>query len=206
MILRIRPRKWDLCSGIVDRECSKSLSDLVARFGELALQLWSTKLNIVYYLREYGNILFAPVSEENQASRVVRLDEYDTALDGRPIQAVVQPVIAAFGAPDEKEYQKRKIWAKAVVWISNRDRPPPVMIMRRSSKRVPRKSSNPLDTRIQSFSLTLWNHQSLITIQCQSLRYYALYSRVAWGLASTCSVIPRRVTIGLDSAKTCGNI
>jgi hypothetical protein len=102
-----------------DRRLRKleSLSRIQARFGELALQLWSTKLNIIYHHREYGNIPFALVSE---ASRVVRLDEYDTALDGRPIQVVVQPMIAAFGTPNGKEYQKRKIWAKAVVWISNK--------------------------------------------------------------------------------------
>lgn len=132
-------------SSIADAQ--ESLLDPVARFGELALQLWSTNFNIVYYLGEYGNILFAPVSEENQASRVVRLDEYDTALDGWPIQVVVQPMIAAFGTPDGKDYQKKKIWAKAGVWISNKDRPAPVM--RRSSTRAAEKSSNSPGAKIQ---------------------------------------------------------
>lgn len=128
----------------------KSLWDPVARFGELALQLWSTKIDIQFcHLGDYGNTPFALASEEMQAARVVRLDEYDTALDGRPIQVVVQPMIAAFGTPDGKEYQKKKIWAKAGVWISNKDRPDPVMIMRRSSMRVAEKSSNSLGARIQ---------------------------------------------------------
>lgn len=130
----------------------KSLCDPMERFGELALQLWSTKIDIRYcHLGTYGNTQFALASEEMQAARVVRLDEYDTALDGRPIQVVVQPMIAAFGTPDGKEYQKKKIWAKAGVWISNKDRPAPVMIMRRSSVRVAEKSSNSLGAKIQGY-------------------------------------------------------
>jgi hypothetical protein len=81
---------------------------LVARFGELALRLWSTEVNIEYYhIEEYDNASFVLASEEMQAARVMRLAEYDTALNGRPIQVVVQPMIAAFGTPDGKEYQKK---------------------------------------------------------------------------------------------------
>jgi hypothetical protein len=61
---------------------------------------------------------------------------------------------------------------------------------------VPEKSSNSLGVRIQSFRLTLWNHQSLITIQYQSLRYYVVYSRMdpnrakllaAWQVPGECA-------------------
>ena len=38
-------------------------------------------------------------------------------LDGRRVQAVIQPAIVAYGNEDGTNYDRHKIWAKAVVWV-----------------------------------------------------------------------------------------
>jgi hypothetical protein len=107
--------------------CGKTqLLDVVVEFGLLALQLWSQKSHVVYHgLNYFSKLSFSVNSDEMQAARVVRLEENDARLDGRPIPIVVQPLIVAFGTPDGKDYQKRKIWSKAVVWVSNKNHVPP---------------------------------------------------------------------------------
>lgn len=115
----------------------QQLRDVVVDFGEFALQLWSQKYDVKYQtLKQLECRSFSVTAEDMEAARAVRLDENDTALDGRPIQAVVQPLIEGYGTPEGKEYDKRKIWSRAVVWISNKNRPEPQPVIRRKSLKV----------------------------------------------------------------------
>jgi hypothetical protein len=97
------------------------LFGIVGDFGLFALQLWSQKSFVVSSgLKYFSELVFLVNSDEMEAARAVKLEERDTGLDGRPIPVVVQPLIVAFGTPEVKDYQKRKIWSKAVAWVSNR--------------------------------------------------------------------------------------
>ena len=71
-----------------------------------------------------------------EAARAVRLEENDAALDGRPIPVVVQPLITARGTPKGKDYQKRKIWSKAVVWVSSKNNASPEASLQKLVKYV----------------------------------------------------------------------
>jgi hypothetical protein len=110
----------------MDGQDKRRLLDIVIEFGSFALKLWSQKSVIsIYGLRHFSEKAFSVSSAEMEAARAVRLEESDSGLDGRPIPVVVQPLIVAYGTPEGKDYEKRKIWSKAVVWVSSKNKSPP---------------------------------------------------------------------------------
>lgn len=105
----------------LDQEELEILLNIVSRFGEFALQLWALKTEIKFEeLAYFRHKKFGVHSPEMAAAHIVQLEPGDTRLDGRPISIVVQPLIVALRKADDKKPEKRKIWAKGVVWLSNR--------------------------------------------------------------------------------------
>src|SRR5438034_3228757 len=94
----------------MQEQARQALREPVVRFGEFAIQLWSMRSDVCFEeLPYFSTRPFSFGSDEMQAARAVRLDDYDTSLDGRPVQVVVQPLITAHGTADGREYQRRKI-------------------------------------------------------------------------------------------------
>lgn len=105
----------------LDQEELEILLNIISRFGEFALQLWALKTEINFEeLAYFRHKKFGVHSPEMAAAHIVQLEPGDTRLDGRPISIVVQPLIVALRKADNKKPEKRKIWAKGVVWLSNR--------------------------------------------------------------------------------------
>ena len=101
-------------------EEKESLINTFRAFGDFSIRLWSQKYHVEYSglwrLRDRRFMLAAP---DMIAADAVKLDENDKSLDGRPIAVVLQPLIEGYGTPDGKEYNKRRIWSKAKVWVSS---------------------------------------------------------------------------------------
>ncbi|KPI45756.1 uncharacterized protein AB675_251 [Cyphellophora attinorum] len=109
-----------LDSRLSKRERS-DFAELVQKFGNLALQLWSQNHEPKYVLpRMLKGMQFKHSSPDMEAARVVGLEKGDRSLDGRPIMVVLQPLIQGFGDQNGHDYDKHRIWSKAVVWVSNR--------------------------------------------------------------------------------------
>jgi len=105
----------------LDQEELEILLNIISRFGEFALQLWALKTEINFEeLAYFRHKKFRVHSQEMAAAHIVQLEPGDTRLDGRPISIVVQPLIVALRKADDKKPEKWKIWAKGVVWLSNR--------------------------------------------------------------------------------------
>jgi hypothetical protein len=105
------------------REDNKEwLVEILTNFGEFAVQLWSLEAHIqLEGLEHFRTRRFQANAADLVAARGVGLDTNDPRLNGRPICMVVQPLIFAYRMAGDKELGKKKIWAKAVVWVSNKD-------------------------------------------------------------------------------------
>lgn len=94
--------------------------DIVAEFGNLALRLWSQNHHVYYHsLHKLKGELFRETRPDLEAAQALRLEKGDRRLDGRPVVVVLQPLILAAGTQDGKNYNKSRIWSKAVVWVSD---------------------------------------------------------------------------------------
>jgi hypothetical protein len=105
----------------LNQEERQILLEIISRFGEFALQLWVQKTEIKFEdLTYFRHKKFEVNSQEMAAARIVQLETNDTRLDGRPIPMVVQPLIVALRNSNNKKPEKQKIWAKGVVWLSDK--------------------------------------------------------------------------------------
>lgn len=95
---------------------SDDLHSLYHQAAELALSLWAQRTSIACYGQQHLHE-FNSSSPFMTAHRLQHLDEDDTRLDGRKILMCIQPAVLAFGNEDGEDYDKSKVWAKAVVLL-----------------------------------------------------------------------------------------
>jgi hypothetical protein len=87
--------------------------------GELFLSLWTQKVWITTWsIEELKGADFRICSKYMEPHMCHGLsDGDDTSLDGRPVFAVIQPAIFAYGNEHGRNYDQHKVWAKAVVFL-----------------------------------------------------------------------------------------
>ena len=101
------------------------LLGVVTKFGDLALELWGLKREIkLEGLDYFADKPFQVRSAEMVAAKITQLQEGSIRLDGRRIPLVIQPMIASYVKIEGKNARRRIIWAKGVVWVSNREEAP----------------------------------------------------------------------------------
>lgn len=94
----------------------QELQLLYHRAGDLSLSLWAQRS----FMRCYDLKDLKVFSRDNAfmtAHRLHHLDEDDDRLNGKKVLAVTQPAIVAYGNEDAENYDRGKVWAKAVVLI-----------------------------------------------------------------------------------------
>ncbi|KAF1995079.1 hypothetical protein P154DRAFT_581215 [Amniculicola lignicola CBS 123094] len=100
------------------------LIKIISKFVDLTSKLWCLKTDIQYHGLGHleDNTRFSVGSKDLVAARILQLEDGDTRLDGRPIPLVLRPKIDAsprLGSGGKE----RVVWAKGVVWVSNRANP-----------------------------------------------------------------------------------
>ncbi|EXJ65389.1 hypothetical protein A1O7_01730 [Cladophialophora yegresii CBS 114405] len=113
----------DFCKDFVrsglDEVAKGDLLSIVAAFGDFAIEIWSQKYDVQYFcLNSFERDVYKVSDERMELARAVGVEEGDVSLDGRPIPCVVQPLILGYGTSDGKNYDRKRVWSKAVVWVS----------------------------------------------------------------------------------------
>jgi len=97
---------------------SDDLYRLYHQAGGLALSLWAQRTVIASHgLQRLHK--FRASSSLMTAHRLHHLDEDDKRLDGRKILLCIQPAVLAFGNENGENYDKSKVWAKAIVLVED---------------------------------------------------------------------------------------
>lgn len=117
------------CKDFVESDLPQAAKDdllaIVAAFGDFSIELWSQKSNVKYYgLKQLEDRVYAVADEEIDLARAVGVEEGDTGLDGRPIPVVVQPLVLGYGSHDGREYDRSRIWSRAIVWVNKEGKVP----------------------------------------------------------------------------------
>ncbi|KAL4958912.1 uncharacterized protein BDV14DRAFT_206163 [Aspergillus stella-maris] len=95
----------------------QELQALYTQASRLALSLWTQRASMrCLSIRDLP--LFSVANPITSVHRLQHLDEDDTRFDGGRILLVVQPAILAFGTEHAENYDQFKIWAPAVVLVS----------------------------------------------------------------------------------------
>jgi hypothetical protein len=107
---------------------TKAKTDFTAKLNKIfneaasmAYMLWTRRTDMrVYSLHDMGETLFDAESPYFEPDTLVRHDDHDDGLRGRPITMVVHPLLKAYGTDEAKDYDEGRVWAKGVVWLDSR--------------------------------------------------------------------------------------
>jgi hypothetical protein len=104
-----------------DEEKKKELQAIYQQAGTLSYRLWTQRTNLrCTTLREMGRQTFDADNEYLTPHSLVRYDDHENQLKGKPITLIVHPLIEALGTSEGKDYGSRRIWACAEVWLDSR--------------------------------------------------------------------------------------
>ena len=106
-------------SSVSPYQRQEELYGMLRDAGELFLSLWTQKVWITTWSIEKLKGADFHISSKYMEPHVCHglLDGDDTSLDGRPVSAVIQPAIFAYGNEHGRNYDQHKVWAKAVVFL-----------------------------------------------------------------------------------------
>ncbi|KAF2102745.1 hypothetical protein NA57DRAFT_71731 [Rhizodiscina lignyota] len=100
------------------------LVELMTRAAELAFKLSTQRQHVTSHqlkdLPRKGSALrFSYNSEflQHHALHNLQLSEDEHCLDGAEVQLVVHPAVVAVGDAEGRDFSKRRVWKKAVVWM-----------------------------------------------------------------------------------------
>jgi len=96
-----------------------SLVILFEEAGALAMRLWTQRTGIeCHFGPQLAKEQFTVNSPIMQAHPLHKLDDPDDhCLDGRPVKLTLHPAVLRLGTHDAENYDERRVWAKAVVWL-----------------------------------------------------------------------------------------
>ena len=104
-----------------DEEKKKELQAIYQQAGTLSYRLWTQRTYLqCTTLREMGRQTFDADNEYLTPHSLVRYDDHEDQLKGRPITLIVHPLIQAFGTNEGKDYGSGRIWACAEVWLDSK--------------------------------------------------------------------------------------
>jgi len=97
------------------------LKDIYHGAAKLSFNLWTqrTALKCVT-LKEMGPRFFDADSEYLKPHSLVRYEDHEDQLKGKPITIIVHPLLLASGTDEGKDYDCNRIWASAEVWLDSK--------------------------------------------------------------------------------------
>lgn len=112
----IRPLLRQVSSS--DRQQRNELFKVLKNASNLGFDLWKQRTSLeIKGIEYFKDKTFRCDSLEMEAHRVHNLDDNDHHRDGERIMMVSNPAYFAFGNEDGEGYDRKKVWAKAVVWL-----------------------------------------------------------------------------------------
>jgi hypothetical protein len=104
-----------------DDEKKTELQAIYQQAGTLSYRLWTQRTNLrCLTLRDMGRPAFDADDEYLTPHSLVRYDDHEDQLKGKPITLIVHPLIEAFGTNEGKDYDNGRIWACAEVWLDSK--------------------------------------------------------------------------------------
>ena len=99
----------------------KTLEGIYHEAATLSYRLWTQRTNLkCFTLQELKRKPFDADSKYLTPHSLVRYDDYEDQLKGKPITLIVHPLLLAFGTGEGEDRDSRKIWASAEVWLDSK--------------------------------------------------------------------------------------
>jgi hypothetical protein len=98
----------------------RKINAVYAQAAELSYQVWTRRTTIRFFtLQDMNGPDFNIDSPYMEPHTMVRWDRHEDQLFGHPILVVVHPIVEAYGTDEAEDYDRGRVWAKAVVWLES---------------------------------------------------------------------------------------
>jgi hypothetical protein len=101
----------------------KAAKKLRKIYNDAAIQsymLWTRRTEMrVYTLRDMPQPCFDAESPDFDPDALMRPENHDGHLKGKPITVLVHPLLEVAGTDAATDYDKSRVWAKGIVWVDS---------------------------------------------------------------------------------------
>jgi hypothetical protein len=102
----------------VKHDYIKKLYSIYQETETISYRLWTRRTAMrCYTLRSLKNTTFDVENPNLVPHTLVRPDEHEDQLKGKPITLFVHPLLRVYGTDEAKDYDKGRVWAPAEVWF-----------------------------------------------------------------------------------------
>lgn len=97
------------------------IGDIFVQAARLAYELWTRKtaLRCITLVNMDPNVRFSTTDPGMVHHALVKYNESEEELNGRPLRLVVHPLLQVWGTDDGDNYDKNRVWMPAEVWLPN---------------------------------------------------------------------------------------
>lgn len=112
-------------SSLVGKPPSSDVAEKLKKiYDEAARQLyklWTRRAELkCYTLRDMDSLGFNPESEDFDPDNLVKYDDHEDQLKGKPVSVLVHPLLCVAGTDEGNDYDRERVWAKGVVWLDSK--------------------------------------------------------------------------------------
>ncbi|CAG8949947.1 hypothetical protein HYFRA_00004278 [Hymenoscyphus fraxineus] len=110
-----------LMSKNAELDISAKLKRIYSEAAKLSYMLWTRRTAVkCYSLRDFERLTFDAESHGFDPDAMMRHEDHDDQLKGRPVTVLVHPLVCVVGTDEAKDYDQERVWAKGVVWLDSK--------------------------------------------------------------------------------------
>ncbi len=100
---------------------AEKLKAIYQEAATLSYMLWTRRTAMrCFTLHEMDHPTFDADSKHLVPHTLVRYDDHEDQLRNKPITVIVHPLLQVYGTDEAKDYDKRRVWAPAEVWLDSK--------------------------------------------------------------------------------------
>lgn len=102
-------------------DVAEKLEKIYQEAATQAYMLWTRRTELrCYTLQDVGAVHFDPKSEDFDPDNLVKYEDHEDQLKGRPVAVMVHPLLCVAGSDEGNDYDRERVWAKGVVWLDSK--------------------------------------------------------------------------------------
>ncbi|KAF7932505.1 uncharacterized protein EAE98_003804 [Botrytis deweyae] len=113
------PARW-LISDEARNESADKLQAIYREAANISYMLWTRRTALeVFFLEDMRNMHFRFDNKYTVPHSSVKYEDHEDQLEGRALSIIVHPCLVVSGTDDAKNYDQRRVWAPAEVWLDS---------------------------------------------------------------------------------------
>jgi hypothetical protein len=99
---------------------------------KISFEMWMGKPTLrCHNLRLLGQRAFDPDDKDFIPNSLIRYENFEDQLKGKPISLILHPLLEVYGTNDAKDHDHGSVWVPGEVWLDSRKANPVIFLSRK---------------------------------------------------------------------------